>query len=94
MKVSIKDGTIPSKTIFKLVTVGFSVASLILFAPFFLGAIILLSSRSANPEIMGIVMTALALPIVLVAQAALVAVLVNFGLYVYRRFRPVTYERE
>ncbi len=94
MKVSIKGGTIPPKTIFKLVTVGFSVASLIVFLPFFLGVIILLSGRSLNTDFMGIVITVLVLPIVLVAQAALIAALVNFGLYIYRRFRPVTYERE
>jgi len=94
MKVSIKDGTIPSRTIFKLVTVGFSIASVIFFLPFFLIMIVVLSSRTASPEIMGIAVTVLVLPLILIAQAALVAVMVNFGLYVYRRFRPITYEHE
>ena len=94
MKVFLKDGTIPSRTIFKLVTVGFSVASLIFFMPFFLIAVVVLSGRSASPEIIGIAVTVLVMPIVLVAQAALIAVMVNFGLHVYRRFRTVTYEHE
>ena len=94
MKLLIKDGAVPPKTIFKLVAVGLSISSLIFFAPFFLFAVLLLSSRSPNPEIMGIIVTILALPIILVTQAALVAVLVNFGLYIYGRFRRITYERE
>jgi len=94
MRVSIKNGTIPPKTIFKLVTVGFSVASLVLFLPFFLVVIVLLSGRSPNTDTMGIAISVLVLPVVLVAQAALIAALVNFGLYIYRRFRSVTYERE
>ncbi len=94
MRLSIKNGGVPPKTIFRLVTVGFSVSSLILFAPFFLIGTILLSIGSPSPTFWVIVTTIVVLPIILVAQAALLGLLVNFGLHVYGRFRPVTYEHE
>ena len=88
MKIIITDSGIKFSSLMKLVFFGYFIGMGLIIIPFVFLDIVYL--KSFTNGIVAIVI----LPIILLLQGILLGLLINLGLFIYKKFKPIVIEHE